>query len=187
MMTKTTLKKRGRKPSIAKEYYINNREFYEELIEYFDNLKKESDISIPECIWLKFHKLTVRISMLPKFSGYTYKEEFMSDAILLCAIKVTKFNPKKSQNPFAFFTQIITNCYWARIAGENKEVNKKKDLLYLYKEDKSEMDSSDKYDISYNNDGKLVFCEPKEPTKEYIKNNSHTVKPIHVGGPKYGF
>lgn len=189
MTTESTTKKRGRKPSVAKEYYINNKEFYDEIVEYFETLKTDPNAGIPEAIWIKFHKLTQRIAMLPKFSGYTYKEEFISDALLLCAMKIDKFNPEKSQNPFAFFTQVITNCYWQAIAGENKEVSKKKSLLALYEEDSSnlELEAPDKYDASYDESGRLVLSEPKAPTDETIRENAMPVTALHKGGPKYGF
>jgi hypothetical protein len=187
MTTKsTTTKKRGRKPSVAKEYYINNNEFYDEIARHLETLKTDPNAGIPEAIWIKFHKLTRRIAMLPKFSGYTYKEEFISDALLLCAMKIDKFNPEKSQNPFAFFTQVITNCYWQAIAGENKEVSKKKSLLALYDISNLELEAPDKYDAIYES-GRLVLSEPKAPTDDTIRENAMPVTVFHKGGPKYGF
>lgn len=180
-------KKKGRKPKVSPQLYISNPEFYQEIIDYFEVLKEDDDAPIPECLWIKFEKLTKRIAMMPKFSGYTYKEELMGNALVLCAEKIRKFKPEKSKNPFSFFTQVIQNCYWATIFGEKREAAKKKDLLELYEEDSREEDLQFKYESSYDENGVLNLNTPGDFSDEVLKKNTKPVRPIHDGGPKYGF
>ena len=52
----------------------------------------------------------------------------ISDGIENCLQYVNNFNPEKSKNPFAYFTQII---YWAFVRRIQKE---KKNLYIKYKE-----------------------------------------------------
>ena len=47
----------------------------------------------------------------------------ISDAILACIQFCRNFNPEKSQNPFAFYTQIAYNAFVARIKTEKEKLN----------------------------------------------------------------
>ncbi len=126
--------KRGRRAKCEPEFYINNREFYQEILRYFYMKSIDSSIPIPECIWIKFRKLAMRIASRTNFSGYTYKSEFISDAIILCVQKINKFDPIRSRNPFAFFTTAIMNCFIGRIEKEKRESIYKDHFLHAYGE-----------------------------------------------------
>jgi DNA-directed RNA polymerase specialized sigma24 family protein len=58
----------------------------------------------------------------PNFSGYTYKEDMISDGIENCLLYIRNFNPEKSQNPFAYFTQIIWYAFLRRIHKEKRQM-----------------------------------------------------------------
>jgi DNA-directed RNA polymerase specialized sigma24 family protein len=62
-----------------------------------------------------------RLSTKGRFSGYTFRKDLVSDAIEHCIKGLHKFNPEKSDNPFAYFTQIAKNAFWQRINIERKE------------------------------------------------------------------
>jgi len=51
-----------------------------------------------------------------------YKEEMVSDGIENCLQYIHNFNPEKSQNPFAYFTQIIWYAFLRRISKEKKQM-----------------------------------------------------------------
>ena len=57
----------------------------------------------------------------PNFSGYTYKQEMISDGIIDCIAAADNFNPEKTNNPFAYFTQIAWNAFIRRIHKEKKQ------------------------------------------------------------------
>ena len=63
-----------------------------------------------------------RLATRPNFSGYMYKEEMISDGIENCLQYIHNFNPEKSQNPFAYFTQIIWYAFLRRISKEKKQM-----------------------------------------------------------------
>ena len=69
-----------------------------------------------------------RLSFRPNFINYAFKDDMISDGIENCLQYVNNFNPEKSTNPFAYFTQII---YWAFVRRIQKE---KKNLYIKYKE-----------------------------------------------------
>lgn len=106
--------------------YLNNKEFYEQLVLYKEacNEADAKDIQrpmIPECIGGAFLKIAKRLSSKSNFVGYTYKDEMVSDALENCVVAVHNFDPEKSTNPFAYFTQIIWYAFIRRIEKEKKQ------------------------------------------------------------------
>jgi len=107
-------------------YYINNAQFCDLLKEYkADCLEAENcDLPlprIPEKIGEAFLLIVTRLSSRGNFSGYTYKEEMVGDAIENCIVAAHNFDPSKSQNPFAYFTQIAWYAFLRRIEKEKKQ------------------------------------------------------------------
>ena len=72
---------------------------------------------IGECIM----KIAQHLSYKPNFINYTYKDEMISDGIENCLLYIDNFNPEKSSNPFAYFTQIIYYAFIRRIQKEKKQ------------------------------------------------------------------
>lgn len=106
--------------------YINNKTLYESMKKYKRELKKaeKEDNEKPrvpnyigECILLICNNLAKK----PNFSGYTYKQDMISDGIIDCISAVDNFNPRKTNNPFAYFTQIAWNAFIRRIHKEKKQ------------------------------------------------------------------
>ena len=70
-------------------------------------------------------KIANRLSYRPNFINYTYREEMICDGIENCLQYVHNFNPEKSDNPFAYFTQIIYYAFLRRIQKEKKQAHVK--------------------------------------------------------------
>jgi|TARA_R100001463_G_scaffold102695_1_gene157098 DNA-directed RNA polymerase specialized sigma24 family protein len=58
-----------------------------------------------------------------------FKEDMISDGIENCVQYIHNFNPEKSQNPFAYFTQIIHYAFLRRIQKEKKQLEIKNKIL----------------------------------------------------------
>lgn len=106
--------------------YINNKEFYAMLVDFKEATRiaqEENSPSprIPEKIGKCFIMIATKLSNKGNFVGYTYKDEMISDALENCIVAVHSFNPEKSQNPFAYFTQIIWYAFLRRIEKEKKQ------------------------------------------------------------------
>jgi len=106
--------------------YINNKTLYAAMIDHRNKLeeskrenKNKPQVSnyIGESILLICNNLAKK----PNFSGYTYKQDMISDGIIDCVAAVDNFNPDKTNNPFAYFTQIAWNAFIRRIAKEKKQ------------------------------------------------------------------
>lgn len=109
-----------------KKNYVNNKDLLESLIQYKEQCREaeESGDKIPQvpdyigkCILL----IAQRLATKPNFSGYSYKEEMISDGIENCLQYMHNFNPEKYSNPFAYFTQIIWYAFLRRIQKEKKQ------------------------------------------------------------------
>jgi DNA-directed RNA polymerase specialized sigma subunit len=118
----------------TKPHYVNNKEFLQAMIEWNDrcNVAKEKGEQQPpitnyigEC----FLKIANHLSYRPNFINYTYREEMISDGIENCLQYVHNFNPEKSNNPFAYFTQIIYYAFLRRIQKEKKQSHVKNKII----------------------------------------------------------
>jgi hypothetical protein len=116
------------------EHYVNNQDFLEALIVYKKKCEKaeaegKTRPVIPRYIGECFLKIANRLSFKPNFVNYTYRDDMISDGIENCVQYINNFNPEKSKNPFAYFTQIIYYAFLRRIQKENKQQEIKNKVL----------------------------------------------------------
>ena len=122
------------KKAKIKPHYVDNKRFLEAMIEYKEKCriaeekgKKKPDVTnyIGEC----FLKIANHLSFRPNFINYTYRDDMISDGIENCLQYMSNFNPEKSNNPFAYFTQIIYYAFIRRIQKEKKQMLVKSKLI----------------------------------------------------------
>lgn len=111
----------------AKRNYVNNKDLLEALIAYQKTCREAEDAGegrprVPDYIGTCIYQIATRLATKPNFSGYSYKEDMISDGIENCLLYINNFNPEKSQNPFAYFTQIIWYAFLRRIQKEKKQM-----------------------------------------------------------------
>jgi DNA-directed RNA polymerase specialized sigma24 family protein len=58
-----------------------------------------------------------------------FKDDMVGDGIENCIQYVHNFNPEKSSNPFAYFTQIIHYAFLRRIQKEKKQLEIKNKII----------------------------------------------------------
>jgi len=109
------------------EHYVDNKKLYQEMCIYLDAVKEAEEANddkprIPEYIGECLLKISTRLSTKPNFINYTYRDEMISDGIENCVNYLGNFNPEKSTNPFAYFTQIIYYAFLRRIQREKKQL-----------------------------------------------------------------
>jgi len=110
-----------------KRNYVNNKDLLEALIQYQKDCREAEDQGeetprVPDYIGKCIFQIATRLATKPNFSGYSYKEDMISDGIENCLQYINNFNPEKSQNPFAYFTQIIWYAFLRRIQKEKKQM-----------------------------------------------------------------
>jgi len=114
-------------PRAKSEHYVDNKKLYAEMQEYLAAVKEAEESGddkprIPEYIGECLLKISTRLSTKPNFINYTYRDEMISDGIENCVNYIGNFNPEKSTNPFAYFTQIIYYAFLRRIQREKKQL-----------------------------------------------------------------
>jgi hypothetical protein len=143
MISTTVMTKRKRSV-----HYVNNKEFLAALVEYRRKVREAAEKEIPgitdeqlkkwsspnkppipnyigECIL----KIATHLSFKPNFVNYMFKDDMISDGIENSIQYLYNFDPEKSQNPFAYFTQIIHYAFIRRIGKEKKQLEIKNKIL----------------------------------------------------------
>ena len=110
---------------MATNHYVNNADFLAALIKYHEDCAKAKETDgpepkIPNYIGECFLKIAEHLSRKPNFISYTYRDEMISDGVENCIQYFRNFDPAKSKNPFAYFTQIIYYAFLRRIHKEKK-------------------------------------------------------------------
>ena len=155
-----------------KEHYVNNKEFLAAMTEY-KKLCVEAEESgedkppvsnyIGEC----FLKIANHLSYRPNFINYTFRDDMISDGIENCLQYLDNFDPEKSKNPFAYFTQIIYYAFVRRITKEKKQVEIKQRMLRDSNFDDLALQPHD--DATYTNQ-----------FTEFLKNNTNEEEKVEV-------
>jgi len=121
-----------RKPKT--EYYVNNKEFLEALVAYKFRVNRAKDAGdsrpiVPNYVGECFLKIATHLSYKPNFVNYMFREDMICDGIENCLQYIDNFNPEKSSNPFAYFTQIIYYAFLRRIQKEKRQLEIKSKIL----------------------------------------------------------
>jgi hypothetical protein len=126
-----------KKPKIAKalspaakakkQYYVNPKEFTDELQRYYD-----TDIMTDE-LALMIRNIAYGLAHASNFINYTFKEDAIGDSLInmFSALKQKKYKFDKGFNPFSYFNSIAFNCWRSRIKKEKRM----RDTLAAYQEE----------------------------------------------------
>ena len=174
-------KKRIRTPA-KKEHYVNNKEFLAAMVEYKEKCNKAEERGrnkppvtnyIGEC----FLKIANHLSYRPNFINYTFRDDMISDGIENCLQYLGNFNPEKSNNPFAYFTQIIYYAFVRRIQKEKKQTTIKHKLIMDANYDDMTLQPGDDRDFKNQFTEFLQKNLPsQEPTSEPIETKPKGAK-----------
>ena len=110
------------------EHYVNNKEFLEALIVYRGKCAEAEEKGKPRpritnYLGSCFLKIATHLSYKPNFVNYMFREDMISDGIENCVQYIKNFDPEKSRNPFAYFTQIIHYAFLRRIQKEKRQMD----------------------------------------------------------------
>ena len=130
------------------EHYVNNKELLEALVVYRNKVEEhfykkngrkptkedrskhwEGKPPIPNYLGECFLKIATHLSYKPNFVNYMFREDMICDGIENCVQYIHNFDPSKSTNPFAYFTQIIHYAFLRRIQKEKKQMEIRSKIL----------------------------------------------------------
>jgi len=149
-----------------KKAYVNNADFLKALVDYKQKCKEardagKNDPPIPNYIGECFMKIAEGFSHKPNYINYTYRDEMVSDAIENCLMYFENFDPEKSSNPFAYFTQIVYYAFLRRIAKEKKQ-------LYIKYKSTENFGIFEEYEIMDQDTGSIKQFELYDNISEFI-------------------
>jgi hypothetical protein len=165
--------------------YINNADFLAAIKLYKQSVIDAEVAGLPkpqiprylgECIL----KIATHLSYKPNFINYTYKDDMILDGIENCINYFDNFDPNKSSNPFAYFTQIIFYAFLRRISKEKKHSYIKNKLIQDMPFDAFELQQQDEdghFHNAYidfmqsNNNFDNSFIEKKKVKSKKQKSN----------------
>lgn len=150
------------------KHYINNEDFLKALVTYKEScLEAEKSgkpkPNIPNYIGECWMKIAEGLSHKPNFINYTYRDEMISDGIENCLMYFENFDPNKSKNPFAYFTQIIYFAFLRRIQKEKKQ-------LYVKYKATEQIGVLDEFETMEFEDGTTKQFELYDNIAEFIEN-----------------
>lgn len=157
-----------RKPN----HYIDNKQMFEAMKAYKQSVVEAEECgdpkpTIPRYLGQCMLMIAQRLSHKPNFINYSYREEMISDGVENCICYIDNFDPSKSDNPFAYFTQITYFAFLRRIQKEKKQLYIKHKALensYVFNE---LVEMSDNVDENFN---PSYITLDNENTAEFVKN-----------------
>jgi len=108
--------------------YVSNKELFKELSIYRESYMKameagEARPAPTKVIADAIMRISNNVMKSYNFVGYSYRDEMVSDAIERCLKKFHLFDPAKSENPFAYLSQLAWNAGIERIKTEQRHMS----------------------------------------------------------------
>jgi hypothetical protein len=136
----TTEKEKGKTAKKKKKKnYINNKDMLEEII------KSKEQGEMTDKFARMILLLTKRYAAQGSYSSYTYREDMESYAMFVVCKNWSKFDEKKYDNPFAYFTQTIKRAFWQYLQKEENHRDIRDAMLVK----QGEMPSHNYYEKNY--------------------------------------
>jgi DNA-directed RNA polymerase specialized sigma subunit len=102
------------KPRSEGTYYVKNSDLLAEIVLF--KLNGRASEKLGKMIMM----IAQNLSSKGSFSGYTWKTDMQSEAVLTCLKYIKNFDETKSSNAFAYITQICKNAFLTYIKDQNK-------------------------------------------------------------------
>ena len=139
-------------------HYVDNKEFLIAITAYRERVQAakaagEQKPRVTEYLGECMVKIGNHLAYKSNFVNYTFRDEMILDGIENCITYIDNFDPEKSKNPFAYFTQITYYAFIRRIQKEKKQMDTKKKFIGSL--DMQELMMSD----SDGNDGNTEYLE----------------------------
>jgi hypothetical protein len=153
-----------------KNHYVDNKKFLEDIVNYkkrcedaktLGNEKPRISEYCGQCVWL----ITENLAHKPRFMNYSFIDEMKSDALENCFLYFDNFDPNKSSNPFAYFTQISKFAFLRRIGKEEKN----RYIIYKKFQENVLETSNEELMVDYD-DKHLISTTMYDNLNEFIKN-----------------
>lgn len=171
----------------AKPHYVSNADFLVAMKQYKEMVFQATEAGkpkprVPEYIGECLLKIATHLSYKSNFINYTYREDMILDGVENCLQYINNFDPTKSSNPFAYFTQIIYYAFIRKIQKEKKQTYVKNKMIMempfemfeLQEQDEGGEYTNQMMDYLRSNNDADYNMPVKKPTKKKPKNSLET-------------
>jgi hypothetical protein len=174
---------------------VKNKEFLQALKDHGIAVRrakrhKQEPPQVSEYLGTCIVKIAEHLAFKPNFSGYTFKDEMISDAIENCLIYINNFDPKKGNNPFAYYTQIAWYAFVRRINREQKQLMTKYKFIESLDLNSSLLSSTQRHDESEYGNSHIDYLKNEvdlaylELSKEEKAVKPKSRKPLYMNKPR---
>lgn len=176
-------------------HYVDNEKLLGAMIEWKEKLKESEESGeekprVPEYVGECLFKIATHLSYKSNFINYSYREDMILDGVENCLMYIHNFDPEKSKNPFAYFTQIIYYAFLRRISKEKKQSYVKQKMIHQMPFEQFEVQDHDEagdYVNSYieymqNNTEFDDYIERKKERKKKVKEMNALEELIKADG-----
>lgn len=122
MATKYTVPKKAKSTS-TRGHYVTNAQLLEAIAE--DKIVGKLSAKLAKYLYM----IAERYSFSASFGGYSFREDMVSFAVVNLCANWHKFDPAKSDNPFAFYTTAAYRSFLQYLADEKKQRDIRDQLL----------------------------------------------------------
>jgi DNA-directed RNA polymerase specialized sigma subunit len=144
----------------TKNMYITKAELLKEVV--ISKQKGKMSNELARMLML----LTSKYAKSSNFARYTFNEDMQAFALMMLVRTWNSFDPTKSENPFAFFTQCIKNSFIQFLNTEKRQRNIRDELLvdqgltpsYTYLAEHSD------------NNQERIFAYDEQDHEQYVKD-----------------
>ena len=112
------------KATSTRGHYVTNAQLIEAIA-----VDKANNRILSSRLAQYLHMIAERYSFSPSFAGYPFREDMVSIAVVNLCANWYKFDPEKSDNPFAFYTTAAYRSFLQYLAEEKKHRNIRDQLL----------------------------------------------------------
>jgi len=130
VIPKKVIKVKKAKSTSTRGHYVTNAQLIEAIAA--DKLTKDATNpngklsgKLAKYLWM----IAERYSYSPSFAGYSFREDMVSIAVVNLCANWYKFDPAKSDNPFAFYTTAAYRSFLQYLADEKKHREIRDSLL----------------------------------------------------------
>lgn len=176
-------KKRAKRLGPSDRDYVSNKDLFNAIVEYrnqlFELRKTDPSAHLAPSDYIVNTIMLICQRRLNSFnfSTYPYRDEMLSDAYLDCFRDISKFNPEKSQNPFAYFTSAANNAFKNRIKNEKAYLYTKYRVVdSIISSDENEENIVQQYGTDYTNEQKNEYMHKFEKSQADAKERGRLKK-----------
>lgn len=171
-------------------HYVNNADFLVAIKAHKVRVKEAQEVGeekppVSNELGGYILKIAQHLAYKPNFINYTFRDEMVSDGIENCLMYINNFDPEKSSNPFAYFTQIIYYAFIRRIQKEKKQTLIKGKIIMEMPFDEFDVQAQDEdgtfinsYRDFMQNSGIFNDILQKEEKRKAKKNNKPNLEDL---------